>query len=81
MKTRWIIAGVFSTFLMVTGQEARVELRRWSLTDCIQQCLEYNLELRIEHYNPELALFNLRSGYGAYDPVFRSSVQHDYNKA
>ena len=81
MKTRWIVAGLFSTLAMVGGQDVQQELRHWSLTDCIQQCLEHNLELRIERYNPELALFNLRAGYGAYDPVFRSSAQHDYSKA
>lgn len=52
-----------------------------SLQDCIQQALEHNLELRIERYNPQLALFNLKAGYGAYDPVFGASGQHDNAKS
>jgi outer membrane protein len=52
-----------------------------SLQDCIQQALERNLELRIERYNPQLALFNLKAGYGAYDPVFGASGEHDYAKS
>lgn len=55
--------------------------RVMSLQDCIQQALEHNLELRIERYNPQLALFNLKAGYGAYDPVFGASGQHDHAKS
>jgi len=55
--------------------------RAMSLQDCIQMALEHNLELRIERYSPELALFNLKAGYGAYDPVFGASGEHDYAKS
>jgi outer membrane protein TolC len=51
--------------------------RVMSLQDCIQQALEHNLELRIERYNPELALYGLKAGYGAYDPTFSFSGQHN----
>lgn len=55
--------------------------RAWSLQGCVQQALEYNLELRIERYNPELALYNLHGAYGVYDPIFQFSGQHRYDKA
>lgn len=57
------------------------ETRNWSLQDCIQQALEHNLGLRIARYNPEVALYNLKGSYGAYDPTFSASGQHDYDKA
>jgi outer membrane protein TolC len=56
------------------------KVRAMSLQDCIQQALEHNLELRIERYNPELALYGLKAGYGAYDPVFAAAGQHDHEK-
>lgn len=81
MKTRWIAIWLCAGCTFAGAQEVQREVRRWSLTDCIQHSLEHNLDLRIERYNPELALFNLRSGYGAYDPVLSASGQHDYSKA
>jgi outer membrane protein len=49
-----------------------------SLTDCIQMTLQHNLELQIARYNPQIALYALRSAYGAYDPSFFMSGQHSH---
>src|SRR5664280_3538687 len=43
--------------------------RHLSLQDCIQLTLQHNLDLQITRYNPQVALFNVREAYGAYDPV------------
>ena len=55
--------------------------RQLSLQDCIQLALQHNLDLQIDRYNPQIALFNLRGDYGAYDPTFSLSGQHDHNEA
>lgn len=62
---------------VASAQTDAPKVRTMSLQDCIQQALEHNLELRIERYNPELALFNLKAGYGAYDPTFSFFGQHN----
>lgn len=40
--------------------------------------LRNNLELRIERYNPQLALFDLNAARGGYDPVARGSADHQH---
>lgn len=47
-----------------------------SLQDCIEMALRNNLELRIERYNPQLALFDLNAARGGYDPVARGNAEH-----
>src|SRR5580693_9210147 len=53
--------------------------RRMSLQDCIQEALKHNLDVQIQRYNPEIALFNLRAAYGGYDPTFAMSGTHNWN--
>jgi len=80
MKTlSWILSAAAAGWTVATA--ASPAARGWSLQDCIQQALEHNLELRIERYNPALALYNLQGAQGAYDPVFGASGQHDYSKS
>jgi outer membrane protein TolC len=67
--------------LTAAAQPESPQTRALSLQDCIEMALEKNLELRIERYNPALALFNLQGAYGAYDPVFGASGQHDYSRS
>jgi outer membrane protein TolC len=55
--------------------------RRLSLQDAIQLALKHNLNLQIDRYNPQIALFNLYGFYGGYDPTFSVSGQHDHNEA
>ncbi|MCU0782913.1 MAG: TolC family protein [Verrucomicrobia bacterium] len=81
MKALRIGLALCSAACLAHAQTEVPKGRAMSLQDCIQQALEHNLELRIERYNPQLALFNLKAGYGAYDPVFGASGQHDYAKA
>jgi outer membrane protein TolC len=56
-------------------------VRQLSLQDCIQLALQHNLDLQIDRYNPAIAQFNLQGDYGAYDPTFNLSGQHDHNEA
>src|SRR5664280_647425 len=55
--------------------------RHLSLQDCIQLTLQHNLDLQITRYNPQVALFNVREAYGAYDPILGFSAQHDHNES
>jgi outer membrane protein TolC len=55
--------------------------RQLSLQDCVELAVRNNLELQIERYNPQIALYNLRGFYGAYDPVLNLLGQHDYRKS
>lgn len=67
--------------LTVCARAESRETRNWSLQDCIQQALEHNLGLRIARVNPEVALYNLKGTYGAYDPTFSFSGTHNYTKS
>jgi outer membrane protein TolC len=57
------------------------QVRQVSLQDCIQFALQHNISLQIDRYNPDIARFNLLADYGAYDPLFSLSGQHDHNEA
>ena len=55
--------------------------RSMSLEDCIEIALHHNLDVQIKRYNPEIASYNLGALYGAYDPNFTLSAEHDYRKS
>jgi len=72
----WLaLAGAGSVALAQTN--APVQVRQLSLQDAIQLALEHNLNLQIDRYNPQIALYTLKGSYGAYDPSFSFSGQHD----
>jgi outer membrane protein TolC len=60
---------------------ASANVRQLSLEDCVQLALQHNLDLQIDRYNPEISLYALRGAYGAYDPTFSFSGQHDHSEA
>ena len=51
-----------------------------SLQDCVQMALQHNLDLQIDRYDPQVALFALRAAYGGYDVSLSMSGQHDHNE-
>lgn len=63
------------------AQEPESERRPLSLEECIQLAVQNNLELQIERYNPQLALFGLKGSYGVYEPALAFSAQHRYTKS
>jgi outer membrane protein TolC len=82
MRLLRILFVLASATAVVTAQtNAPPLVRQLSLQDCIQLALQHNLDLQIGRYNPQIALFNLNVGYGAYDPTFNLSGQHDHNEA
>jgi outer membrane protein TolC len=56
-------------------------VRQMSLQDCVMEALRHNLDIQIDRYNPDIALFNLQGSYGGYDPTFNFSGQRDHNEA
>ncbi len=67
--------------LPLVPTNAAVEVRRLSLQDAIQLALQHNLDLQIDRYNPQIALFNLRGSYAGYDPTMNLSGQHDHTES
>ena len=55
--------------------------RKMSLEDCIELALHHNLDIQIKRYNPEINAYNLGATYGAYDPSFSFSGEHDYDQS
>ena len=58
------------------GETAPPPKRTVTLEECIALALQHNLDIQIQRYNPQIALFNLRSSYSAYDPSFFASAEH-----
>jgi len=52
-----------------------------SLQECIQLALQKNLELRIERYNPQFALFNLAAAKAGYEPTLSLSGGHSHDES
>jgi outer membrane protein len=78
LRTLLVLA---SSVTVATAQtNATPQVRQLSLQDCVQLALQHNLSLQIDRYNPQIALFNLKGDYGAYDPLFNLSGQHDHNE-
>ena len=57
------------------------ETRQLSLQECIDLTLKNNIELQIARYNPEIARYNLKSAYGAWDPTASFSGQHQHSES
>src|SRR5437660_10349664 len=66
-------------FLALPAAAQVKDTRPLSLEQCLEIALEHNLDIQIERYVPDISLYTLRGSYGAYDPTFNSSVEHDYN--
>src|SRR5262245_13257042 len=79
MRRLRILLALISASSVALAQTNTV--RQLSLQDCVQLALQHNLDLQIDRYNPAIAEFNLKGDYGAYDPQFNLSGQHDHSEA
>ena len=81
MKSSRIFSFFFFTALVAVAQTGthNVASHPMSLSDCIQQALQHNFDVQIEHYNPQISLYNLHAAYNGYDPTFNISGQHNYD--
>ncbi len=76
----WVVLlGCFAATAQ-TNQTAEVT-REMSLSDCIQEALQHNLDLQIDRYNPQISLYNVNGAYAGYDPIFNFSGQHSFNES
>jgi outer membrane protein TolC len=81
MKIFSIITALFLAGFVATAQTNAPTgaVRAMSLSDCIAEAMQHNLDLQIQRYNPEMDLYNVNGAYGGYDPTFNFSGQHNYN--
>lgn len=72
------LAGMAACGIMAQTATSATSTRSLSLRECIELSLKHNLDLQVERYLPELALYDLRGRYGAYDPTFtfRGETEH-----
>jgi outer membrane protein len=61
----------------LAGAQEAATKRAMSLTDCVQEALQHNLDLQIERHNPEISLYELRGAYSGWDPVFSFEGTHE----
>lgn len=69
------------TLVAPAQTNAPANARQMSLQECIQEALKHNLDIQIDRYDPQIALFNLQGTYGGYDPTFNFSGERDHNEA
>lgn len=60
------------------GAPSEETTRALSLHQSIELALENNLDLRIQQQSPEIAAYNLRASYGAYDPTFDFAAEESF---
>lgn len=69
------------TNTLAAENSAPIETRELSLQECIDLTLKNNIELQIARYQPEIARYNLKAAYGAYDPTAFFSGQYRHNES
>jgi len=74
-----VYAALTNTLAMENN--APTETRQLSLQECIDLTLKNNIELQIRRYDPEIARYNLKAAYGAYDPTAFFSGQHNHSES
>ncbi len=79
MRLLITLLAIASVAITSSAQNTNNEMRKLSLEDCIETALKHNLDLQIKRVNPEISRFTLEAVYGAYDPSFSASGEHDYN--
>ena len=72
------LVGILS--LSLFGQAIAAE-RPMTLAETIELATKHNLDVQIERYNPQLAVYNLEGLYGAYDPGVNFSGEHSHDEA
>jgi HAE1 family hydrophobic/amphiphilic exporter-1 len=81
MKITGVILFLAVSLSWLPAQTNGPSVRPLSLQDCFAEALKHNLDVQIEQTAPEISLYNLRSAYGGYDPIFTLSGEHRYNNS
>jgi len=74
---------IYASLTNTLAAESNVpaESRELSLQECIDLTLKNNLELQFDRYTPEIARYNLKAAYGAWDPTAFFSGQHQHSES
>jgi HAE1 family hydrophobic/amphiphilic exporter-1 len=81
MKIIGVILFLAVSLSWLSAQTNGPATRPLSLQDCFTEALKHNFDVQVEQLNPEISLYNLRSAYGGYDPIFSLSGEHRYNNS
>jgi outer membrane protein len=82
MRIWRILFGLIGSISAVLAQtNSPPAVRQLTLQECIQLAVQHNLQLQIDRYAPEIALYTLRATYGDYDPTLSLEGRHDHNEA
>ena len=79
MRILFVLAGAGAMALAQTNNP--VEVRRMSLQEAVQLALTNNLDLQIDRYNPQIALYTLNGAYSGYDPTWDLQGSHDHTES
>lgn len=80
---RWVafLFAAASLTCSAPAQTNTVPKRSITLDQAIQLAVQHNLDLQIERYNPQIALYDVNAAYAGYEPGFNFSGQHSYNES
>jgi len=82
MKNNWpVLAGLISISMWLPATAAPPQPRPIALAECISLALSNNLDLRVERYVPQLALYELRAAQAGYEPMLELSGQHGHDES
>ena len=70
---------IFATALASVRAQTNLPVRALSLQDCVAEALKHNFDVQVARYTPQIDLYTLYGIYGAYDPIFNLSGQHQYS--
>lgn len=74
----FLIAGLM--LLGTLSGRAESAPRALSLNDCVSLALSNNLDLRVERYQPEIALYDLRAAQAGFEPLFDVGGEHGHSE-
>ena len=72
-----LLALIIISAAFVIGSQAQTgesSVREITLHECVELALESNLDIQIQRLNPQIANFDFKGSYGAYDPQFSASA-------
>ncbi len=73
MRAAILLALMLGGVVSAPGQSdeagSNAPVRSLTLQQCIELALKHNLDLQIQHLSTDIAQYDLRGAYGAYDPV------------
>ncbi|MGD0651874.1 MAG: TolC family protein [Verrucomicrobiia bacterium] len=73
------VALAFATIGPADAQESRQSVKSITLSECIKRALANNLDIRVERFNPPIAIWGIVREQGRYDPLWRFQSNYQDN--